>query len=132
MPHTTLINVRLAWMTWVWTIVLTATQCPSVSIGVEPRTRIAIVGEAFHINGQPTYAGRSWNGKTIEGLLLNSRMVQATFDDLNPQTRDIWAYPDTKTWDADRNLREFLAARDFPLTVSAFDTFAPDSPENQR
>ncbi|WP_104134176.1 MULTISPECIES: hypothetical protein [unclassified Cryobacterium] len=29
-------------------------------------------------------------------------------------------------------LREFLAARDFPLTVSALDTFAPDSPENQR
>ena len=37
-------------------------------------------------------------------------MVQATFDDLNPQTRDRWAYPDTKMWDADRNLNEFLAA----------------------
>ena len=76
----------------------------------EPHTRVSIVGEAFHINEQPTYAGRTWNGKKIEGLLLNSRMVQATFDDLNPQTRERWAYPDTKTWDADRNLREFLAA----------------------
>ncbi|MFM9964596.1 MAG: hypothetical protein ACKV2Q_25615 [Planctomycetaceae bacterium] len=76
----------------------------------EPRTRVAIIGEAFHINDQPTYAGRTWNGKRIEGLLFNSRMVQATFDDLNPQTRERWAYPDTKAWDADRNLRECLAA----------------------
>jgi len=29
-------------------------------------------------------------------------------------------------------LREFLAARDFPLTVSALETSAPDSPGNQR
>lgn len=77
---------------------------------VRRQTRVSIVGNAFHINGQPTYAGRTWNGKKIEGLLLNSRMVQATFDDLNHQTRNRWAYPDTKTWDPDRNVREFLAA----------------------
>ena len=41
---------------------------------------------AFHINGQPTYAGRTWQGHKIEGLLLNSRMVQGIFDDLNPET----------------------------------------------
>jgi hypothetical protein len=76
----------------------------------DPHTRVSIVGDAFYINEHPTYAGRSWHGKRIEGLLFNSRMVQATFDDLNPQTRDRWAYPDSKTWDADRNLQEFLAA----------------------
>lgn len=76
----------------------------------EPRTEVSIVGDKFHLNGRPTYAGRVWQGKTIEGLLFNSRMVQATFDDLNPETRDRWAYPDTGVWDADRNLREFLAA----------------------
>ena len=81
-----------------------------ITQAAEPRTRVSIIGPAFHINDQPTYAGRTWNGKKIEGLLFNSRMVQATFDDLNPQTRERWAYPDTKTWDADRNLREFLAA----------------------
>lgn len=81
-----------------------------IAQAAEPRTRVSIVGAAFHINEQPTYAGRTWNGKRIEGLLFNSRMVQATFDDLNLQTRELWAYPDTKTWDADRNLREFLAA----------------------
>src|SRR5262249_19714093 len=70
----------------------------------------SIVGDAFHINGQPTYPGRTWQGHKIEGLLLNSRMVQGIFDDLNPETAKQWAYPDTGRWDADRNTREFVAA----------------------
>lgn len=74
------------------------------------KTEVGIRGEAFTINGEPTYNGRSWNGKKVEGLLMNSRMVQATFDDLNPDTRGRWKYPDTGTWDADRNTREFVAA----------------------
>ena len=74
------------------------------------RTEVKIVGDAFHIGGRPTYAGRTWNGHKIEGLLLNSRMVQGIFDDLNPETTRLWAYPDTGRWDADRNTREFLAA----------------------
>ncbi len=73
-------------------------------------TQISIEGDRFFINGQPTYAGRVWQGHKIEGLLMNSRMVQATFDDLNPETIGMWAYPDTKKYDADRNTREFLAA----------------------
>ena len=74
----------------------------------QPKTQISIVGEKFLINGQPTYAGRVWNGKPIEGLLMNSRMVQATFDDLNPDTVGKWAYPDTGKWSADRNTDEFI------------------------
>jgi hypothetical protein len=74
------------------------------------KTTVAIAGDAFHINGKPTYEGRTWNGKKIEGLLLNSRMVQGIFDDLNDKTRSKWAYPDTGKWDADRNTREFVAA----------------------
>ncbi|QOV92547.1 hypothetical protein IPV69_25220 [Humisphaera borealis] len=66
-------------------------------------------GRAFHINGKPTYAGRTWEGKKIEGLLMNSRMVQATFDDENPETRKLWAYADG-SFDADRNTNEFIAA----------------------
>lgn len=73
------------------------------------KTSVSIEGEAFLINGTPTYKGRTWNAKKIEGLIMNSRMVQATFDDLNPETRDLWKYPDTKKWDADRNTREFVA-----------------------
>ncbi len=74
------------------------------------KTTLTIVGEDFHINGKPTYAGRSWNGHRVEGLLLNSRMVQATFDDLNPETAARWAYADTGKWDAERNVSEFIAA----------------------
>jgi hypothetical protein len=74
------------------------------------KTVVTIQREQFRINAQPTYKGRMWQGKKIEGLLFNSRMVQATFDDLNPETVKLWAYPDTKKWDADRNTREFIAA----------------------
>lgn len=71
-------------------------------------TVVSIKEAKFSINGKPTYKGKSWYGKSIEGLLLNSRMVQAIFDDLNPETAGKWAYPDTKKWDADRNTDEFL------------------------
>ena len=74
------------------------------------KTLVSIVGEEFHINGKPTYAGRSWNGHNVQGLLMNSRMVQAVFDDKNPATVGRWAYPDTRKWDADRNTTEFINA----------------------
>ena len=74
------------------------------------RTTVAIEGDRFLINGRPTYQGRTWRDMRIEGLLMNSRMVQGIFDDLNPDTRGQWAYPDTKRWDPERNTREFIAA----------------------
>jgi hypothetical protein len=40
---------------------------------------------------------------------MNSRMVQATFDDENPLTQGMFAYPDTGAWDAERNADEFVA-----------------------
>jgi hypothetical protein len=73
-------------------------------------TTITIAGDEFYINGKPTYAGRVWHGFKIQGLLLNSRMVQGIFDDRNPDTVKRWAYPDTGRWDAERNIREFLDA----------------------
>ena len=73
-------------------------------------TEVSIEGEQFFVNGEPTYKGRIWNGHKIEGLLMNSRMVQGIYDDLNPETRGMWAYPDTGVWDADRNTTEFIAA----------------------
>jgi hypothetical protein len=74
------------------------------------KTTVSIVGDAFHINGRPTYEGRTWRGHKIEGLLMNSRMVQGIFDDRTPETVGKWAYADTGKWDAERNTREFLAA----------------------
>jgi hypothetical protein len=41
---------------------------------------------------------------------LGLAQQQGIFDDLNPETRARWAYPDTKKWDPDRNTREFVAA----------------------
>jgi hypothetical protein len=37
-------------------------------------------------------------------------MVQATFDDANPDTVARWAYPDTGVWDPERNVSEFVDA----------------------
>lgn len=71
-------------------------------------TQVTIDGEDFLINGSPTYEGRTYEGHRIEGLLMNSRMVQAVYDDLNPETRSRWDYPDGR-WDPDRNTAEFIA-----------------------
>src|SRR6266542_6934909 len=76
----------------------------------EPQTTVTLSGDEFQINGRLTYAGRTWRGHSLQGLLLNSRMVQGIFDDRNPATVTNWAYPDTGKWDAERNTREFLAA----------------------
>lgn len=74
------------------------------------RTTVSIVGDEFHINGKPTYAGRTWRAHKIQGLLFNSRMVQGIFDDRNTNTVSKWAYPDSGRWDAERNTREFIDA----------------------
>jgi hypothetical protein len=83
--------------------------------GQQRSTTVTIVGDAFHINGAPTYAGRVWTTSDgaqhrIEGLLLNARLPQAIFDDPVAETRGQWMYPDTREWDPDRNTREFLDA----------------------
>jgi hypothetical protein len=74
------------------------------------RTAVSILQDQFLINGKPTYKGRTFRDKKIEGLLLNARMVQGIFDDQNPATAGRWAYPDTGEWDPDRNTSEFVAA----------------------
>jgi len=81
----------------------------------ERRTHVTIVGDAFHINGTPTYAGRVWTTADggrhrIEGLLMNARLPQATFDDPILETRGQWLYPDTRVWDPNRNTQEFIDA----------------------
>lgn len=95
--------------TSVCAIAATAVEARAAAQTSARKTTVSIVGQAFHINGQPTYRGRVWQGKKIEGLLLNSRMVQGIFDDENPETRGLWAYPDGP-YDAERNTREFIAA----------------------
>jgi hypothetical protein len=86
--------------------IVVATHC------VFSQTIVDIRGEQFFINGELTYKGRTWNGSPVEGLLFNARMVQGIFDDLNPETRSLWQYPDTHLWDPDRNTNEFVEAKD--------------------
>ena len=88
-------------------IIVLVSSCTS-DTGSERNTVVTIKGDKFYINNQITYEGRVWNGYPIEGLLLNSRIVNGIFDDLNPETRGLWAYPDTKEWDPERNTREFV------------------------
>src|SRR4051812_12338715 len=84
------------------------------AFGPQPQRRsrqtiVGIRGREFVVNGRATYAGRSYDGMNVQGLLFNSRMVQGIFDDRNPDTRSRWNYPDGP-WDAERNTREFIAA----------------------
>jgi hypothetical protein len=74
------------------------------------QTSVSIHEDQFWINGLPTYQGRSFEGAKIEGLLMNSRMINGIFDDSNPETVHLWRYPDTAQWDAGRNTSEFIAA----------------------
>ena len=43
------------------------------------KTHVSIVEDQFFINGEPTYKGVTWQGHKIEGLLMNTRMVQGIF-----------------------------------------------------
>jgi hypothetical protein len=74
------------------------------------QTVVSIEGNKFILNGEPTHRGRSYNGVSLEGLLFNSRMVQALTDDENPSTRGVWVYPDGEEFTAARNNDEFVAA----------------------
>lgn len=73
-------------------------------------TTVTIKENKFYINGELTYAGRYWEGYQIEGLIMNARLVQGIFDDLNPETRELFIYPDTRRWDPERNTNEFVDA----------------------
>jgi len=73
-------------------------------------TVVSISGQMFKVSGRPTYTGRTYKGYKVEGLLMNSRMVQGIFDDENPETRANWSYPDTGIWDPERNTDEFVKA----------------------
>jgi hypothetical protein len=80
------------------------------AIAQKRETTVSIKGEDFYINDSISLKGKIYEGMRLEGLLPNSRMVQGIFDDYNPETKNLWAYADTKKWDAGRNTNEFIAA----------------------
>ncbi len=73
-----------------------------------PRTEVSIEDDRFLINGVPTHKELSFHDVSIEGLLLNSRMANAVFDDSNEFTQHLWAYPDNDNWDPERNTDELI------------------------
>ena len=44
-------------------------------------TAVSIEGASFLVNGRATYEGRTYGGMKVEGLLMNARLVQGTFDE---------------------------------------------------
>lgn len=71
--------------------------------GGNRRNGVSIRGATFYLDGIVTN-----RGSQAEGLLMNSRMVQAVID--IDGSDSAFRYPDTGRWDADRNTREFIAA----------------------
>ena len=69
---------------------------------------VSIAGERFLIDGRPTYSDVPNANPKALGMLLNSRMVQALFEDENPETRKLWRYPDGSDFDPERNTSEFI------------------------
>lgn len=94
----------------IFCLAVLSASIPFSAMAYKPKTSVSIRGDAFLINGEPTFKGRYWQNYRVEGLLPNSRMVQGVFDDLNPETVSRWKYPDTGKWDPKRNTREFIAS----------------------
>lgn len=78
----------------IWVLLFLSLALPLFAQAPLRKTSVSIVGEAFHINDQATYPRREWRGRKIEGLLLNSRMVQGTFDDLSGRLMGLFRFSD--------------------------------------
>ena len=76
--------------------VLAFAQTRGLAEGYKPVTSISENDGFWEINSRPTYEGTS-----AEGLLIGSRMVNATFNDRNPSTCP-------KGFDPDKNTEAFL------------------------
>lgn len=72
---------------------------PSAASGA--RTVVSIVNDRWFIDGQRTYPGAP-----AQGLLLNVRMVNATFEDARPASQ--WPARLPASFDPDANTRAFL------------------------
>ena len=70
------------------------------------QTTVSIVGENFYVNNEITYKGAS--NSNVQGLLINSRMINAIFDNSATKYNYLFEYPDTGEWDPTRNTHEFV------------------------
>ena len=77
-------------------LLLTVLTLCSLSTASSGAAEVSLKASRWHIDGKITNPG-----SPAEGLLMNVRMVNATFEDLNPQTQ-------CPGFDADENTREFI------------------------
>ena len=81
--------------------------------------KLSIMGEYFYVGPAATYtkgSGFPEADPRLAGLLLNHRVINGIFDDLN-EDHDYdgdgvpdWSFRDTGMWDAERNTQSFVAA----------------------
>ena len=69
-------------------------------------TTISISGKNFYINNKKTYSSSTF--PHVPGLLINSRMINAIFNNSNTEYNYLFEYPDTGKWDPIRNVNEFI------------------------
>eukprot|EP01084_Bolivina_argentea_P002109 3875_1 len=70
------------------------------------KTSVSIDGTNFKINGEITYSKAK--NSNVHGLLINSRMINAIFDNSKQEYNYLFTYPDTKKWDPQRNTKEYV------------------------
>ena len=78
----------------IWTFLVASA---AIAAPYDAKTHVRIVDSFWEINGKPTHAGSD-----CEGLLMNVRMVNATFNDRNEKTCP-------ESLDPDKNTAAFLA-----------------------
>jgi hypothetical protein len=73
-----------------------------------PDTAIDVRGDAFLINGAPTYSEIDGSNADAHGLLMNARFIQGVFDDrAGPERFVRFGH---ETWDAEANTDRLIAA----------------------
>ncbi len=70
---------------------------------------ITIQSDKFYMDGKLTYSDFPGARPEALGRIMNSRMVQATFEDTNPETVKNFNYPDGSPLDPNRQTNEFIA-----------------------
>jgi hypothetical protein len=100
-------------------IAVCATMWPHLMRKDRPMLKLSIRNDLFYLGETPTYTQRSGfphADPRLKGLLLNHRVINGIFDDLNPSHdydgdgRDDFAYPDTGVWDPDVNTLSLIEA----------------------
>jgi hypothetical protein len=72
------------------------------------KTKLAIEGRRFKINGKLTYSEIPGNNPNVHGLLMNARFIQAVFDDKADPGR--FARFGRNRWDSEQNTDDLIKA----------------------